>query len=74
MLLALRADGLPAAGQPGQTLSSAQPGGDEAGGQAAGRGFVERGVASSVLYLAGSGFVTDTVLECTGGANLPVGR
>jgi NAD(P)-dependent dehydrogenase (short-subunit alcohol dehydrogenase family) len=28
-------------------------------------------VATSVLYLAGNGFVTGTVLECTGGANLP---
>ncbi len=30
-------------------------------------------VASSVLYLAGNGFVTGTVLECTGGANLATG-
>ena len=31
-------------------------------------------VASSVLYLAGNTFVTGTILECTGGSNLPAGR
>lgn len=31
-------------------------------------------IAASVLYLAANGFVTGTVLECTGGANLPTGR
>ena len=30
-------------------------------------------VAGAVLYLAGAGFVTGTVLECTGGATLTVG-
>jgi NAD(P)-dependent dehydrogenase (short-subunit alcohol dehydrogenase family) len=30
-------------------------------------------VAEAVLYLAGAGFVTGTVLECTGGATLTVG-
>jgi NAD(P)-dependent dehydrogenase (short-subunit alcohol dehydrogenase family) len=30
-------------------------------------------VARAVLYLAGAGFVTGTVLECTGGANLAAG-
>jgi NAD(P)-dependent dehydrogenase (short-subunit alcohol dehydrogenase family) len=30
-------------------------------------------VAGAVCYLAGAGFVTGTVLECTGGANLTVG-
>jgi NAD(P)-dependent dehydrogenase (short-subunit alcohol dehydrogenase family) len=31
-------------------------------------------VAGAVLYLAGGSFVTGTVLECSGGANLPAGR
>jgi NAD(P)-dependent dehydrogenase (short-subunit alcohol dehydrogenase family) len=30
-------------------------------------------VAAAICYLAGAGFVTGTVLECTGGANLTVG-
>jgi NAD(P)-dependent dehydrogenase (short-subunit alcohol dehydrogenase family) len=30
-------------------------------------------VAEAVLYLAGAGFVTGTVLECTGGAHLTAG-
>jgi NAD(P)-dependent dehydrogenase (short-subunit alcohol dehydrogenase family) len=30
-------------------------------------------VAQAIVYLAGAGFVTGTVLECTGGANLTVG-
>jgi hypothetical protein len=30
-------------------------------------------VASAVLYLAGAGFVTGAVLECTGGAQLTAG-
>ncbi len=30
-------------------------------------------VAQAIVYLAGAGFVTGTVLECTGGANLAVG-
>ncbi len=27
-------------------------------------------VAEAIVYLAGAGFVTGTVLECTGGSNL----
>ena len=30
-------------------------------------------VAAAIVYLAGAGFVTGTVLECAGGANLTVG-
>jgi NAD(P)-dependent dehydrogenase (short-subunit alcohol dehydrogenase family) len=30
-------------------------------------------VAGAIVYLAGAGFVTGTVLECAGGANLTVG-
>jgi NAD(P)-dependent dehydrogenase (short-subunit alcohol dehydrogenase family) len=30
-------------------------------------------VAAAIAYLASAGFVTGTVLECTGGANLTVG-
>ena len=30
-------------------------------------------VADAIVYLAGAGFVTGTVLECTGGANLTAG-
>jgi NAD(P)-dependent dehydrogenase (short-subunit alcohol dehydrogenase family) len=30
-------------------------------------------VADAICYLAGAGFVTGTVLECAGGANLTVG-
>jgi hypothetical protein len=30
-------------------------------------------VVGAICYLAGAGFVTGTVLECTGGANLIVG-
>jgi NAD(P)-dependent dehydrogenase (short-subunit alcohol dehydrogenase family) len=30
-------------------------------------------MAAAIVYLAGAGFVTGTVLECTGGANLTVG-
>ena len=29
-----------------------------------------RDVAEAIAYLAGAGFVTGTVLECTGGSNL----
>jgi NAD(P)-dependent dehydrogenase (short-subunit alcohol dehydrogenase family) len=45
-----------------------------AAGAPVGRIGQPQDVADSVLYLAGGGFVTGTVLECTGGANLPVGR
>jgi NAD(P)-dependent dehydrogenase (short-subunit alcohol dehydrogenase family) len=30
-------------------------------------------VAEAVVYLVGAGFVTGTVLECTGGSNLTAG-
>jgi len=30
-------------------------------------------VAAAIVYLASAGFVTGTVLECSGGANLTVG-
>jgi NAD(P)-dependent dehydrogenase (short-subunit alcohol dehydrogenase family) len=30
-------------------------------------------VAGAIVYLAGAGFVTGTVLECAGGSNLTVG-
>jgi NAD(P)-dependent dehydrogenase (short-subunit alcohol dehydrogenase family) len=30
-------------------------------------------VADAVVYLAGAGFVSGTVLECTGGAHLTAG-
>ena len=30
-------------------------------------------VAAALVYLAGAGFVTGTLLECAGGANLTVG-
>ena len=39
----------------------------------AGRVGVPDDVAAAIVYLAGAGFVTGTVLECTGGANLTVG-
>jgi NAD(P)-dependent dehydrogenase (short-subunit alcohol dehydrogenase family) len=45
-----------------------------AAGAPVGRVGKPEDIASSVLYLAGNGFVTGTVLECTGGANLPTGR
>ena len=45
-----------------------------AAGAPAGRVGQPEDVADAVFYLAGSGFVTGTVLECTGGANLAVGR
>ena len=32
-----------------------------------------RDVAAAIMYLASAGFVTGTVLECSGGANLTVG-
>jgi NAD(P)-dependent dehydrogenase (short-subunit alcohol dehydrogenase family) len=38
-----------------------------------GRVGTAQDVADAVLYLAGAGFVTGMVLECTGGANLTVG-
>jgi NAD(P)-dependent dehydrogenase (short-subunit alcohol dehydrogenase family) len=38
-----------------------------------GRVGTAQDVADAVLYLAGAGFVTGTVLECTGGANLTAG-
>jgi NAD(P)-dependent dehydrogenase (short-subunit alcohol dehydrogenase family) len=39
----------------------------------AGRVGMPGDVASAIVYLAGAGFVTGTVLECAGGANLTVG-
>ena len=39
----------------------------------AGRVGTPDDVAAAVTYLAGASFVTGTVLECTGGANLTVG-
>ena len=39
----------------------------------AGRVGTPDDVAAAITYLAGAGFVTGTVLECTGGANLTVG-
>ncbi len=39
----------------------------------AGRVGKPEDVAAAIVYLAGAGFVTGTVLECTGGANLTVG-
>jgi NAD(P)-dependent dehydrogenase (short-subunit alcohol dehydrogenase family) len=45
-----------------------------AAGAPVGRVGKPEDIASSVLYLAGNGFVTGTVLECTGGANLATGR
>jgi NAD(P)-dependent dehydrogenase (short-subunit alcohol dehydrogenase family) len=39
----------------------------------AGRVGQPEDVAAAIVYLAGAGFVTGTVLECTGGANLTVG-
>jgi NAD(P)-dependent dehydrogenase (short-subunit alcohol dehydrogenase family) len=45
-----------------------------AAGAPVGRVGQPEDVAGAVLYLAGGSFVTGTVLECTGGANLPVGR
>jgi NAD(P)-dependent dehydrogenase (short-subunit alcohol dehydrogenase family) len=47
-----------------QTVASVSP---------VGRVGTAQDVADAVLYLAGAGFVTGTVLECTGGANLTVG-
>jgi NAD(P)-dependent dehydrogenase (short-subunit alcohol dehydrogenase family) len=47
-----------------QTVASVSP---------VGRVGTARDVADAVLYLAGAGFVTGMVLECTGGANLTVG-
>jgi NAD(P)-dependent dehydrogenase (short-subunit alcohol dehydrogenase family) len=43
-----------------------------AGGQA-GRVGTAEDAAAAIVYLAGAGFVTGTVLECAGGANLTVG-
>jgi NAD(P)-dependent dehydrogenase (short-subunit alcohol dehydrogenase family) len=39
----------------------------------AGRVGAPEDVAAAITYLAGAGFVTGTVLECAGGANLTVG-
>jgi len=39
----------------------------------AGRVGTPEDVAAAIVYLAGASFVTGTVLECTGGANLTVG-
>jgi NAD(P)-dependent dehydrogenase (short-subunit alcohol dehydrogenase family) len=39
----------------------------------AGRVGQPEDVAAAIVYLAGAGFVTGTVLECAGGANLTVG-
>jgi NAD(P)-dependent dehydrogenase (short-subunit alcohol dehydrogenase family) len=39
----------------------------------AGRVGQPQDVAAAIVYLAGAGFVTGTVLECAGGANLTVG-
>jgi hypothetical protein len=66
--------------------ASGLPGRDEVSGEAASRLLRGRGgrqpgapgrrpadVAAAIVYLAGAGFVTGTVLECAGCANLTVG-
>jgi NAD(P)-dependent dehydrogenase (short-subunit alcohol dehydrogenase family) len=59
-------DGLPQEQRAGffAAVASASP---------AGRVGQPEDVAAAIVYLAGAGFVTGTVLECTGGANLTVG-
>jgi NAD(P)-dependent dehydrogenase (short-subunit alcohol dehydrogenase family) len=59
-------DGLPQDQRAGffQAVAAASP---------AGRVGRPEDVAAAIVYLAGAGFVTGTVLECTGGANLTVG-